>query len=170
MSSGTTRGCRIEPAGPADLDALVQLLGELFTLEQDFRVEPAKQRRGLEMLLGDPNRAAVLVARDESGGPALAMVTGQLVISTAEGGASILVEDLIVSRALRGRGVGRALLGALLDWGRARGATRAQLLADTHNDPALAFYDHLGWRRIGMLPWRLPLPPAPEAMAEARRS
>jgi GNAT superfamily N-acetyltransferase len=73
------------------------------------------------------------------------MCSGQLVYSTAEGAASVWIEDVVVAEAWRGRSIGRALLGSVLDWAAARGATRAQLLADLDNQPALDFYRKLGW-------------------------
>lgn len=136
--------CRIDFAGEADIVALVELLGALFTIEQDFRHDRACQERGLRMLLDQRERAAIVVARDDAG-RAIGMVTAQLVISTAQGGPSAWVEDLVVQDEHRGRGVGRALLERVLEWATSRGATRAQLLADLDNAPALAFYDQLGW-------------------------
>jgi GNAT superfamily N-acetyltransferase len=134
----------IRTATPADLDALVRLLHVLFSIEADFRPDPARQRRGLALLLADPQRAAVLVA--ERSGAVIGMATAQLVISTAEGGASALVEDVVVDERERGTGVGRRLLDALEAWAREQGATRLQLLADRENAPALRFYERLGWR------------------------
>jgi GNAT superfamily N-acetyltransferase len=134
----------IRPATPADLDALVRLLHVLFSIEVDFRPDPARQRRGLALLLADPQRAAVLVA--ERSGAVIGMATAQLVISTAEGGPSALVEDVVVDERERGTGVGRRLLDALEAWARGQGATRLQLLADRENAPALRFYERLGWR------------------------
>jgi GNAT superfamily N-acetyltransferase len=134
----------IRSATPADLDALVRLLAVLFSIEADFRPAPERQRRGLSLLLADPERAAVLVA--ERAGTVIGMVTAQLVVSTAEGGVSAVVEDLVVEAAARGSGVGRRLLDASEAWARWRGATRLQLLADRENAPALRFYERLGWR------------------------
>ena len=74
------------------------------------------------------------------------MATAQLVVSTAEGGPSALVEDVVVAGAERRHGVGRRLLAALESWASKRGATRLQLLADRENLPALRFYEQLGWR------------------------
>jgi GNAT superfamily N-acetyltransferase len=138
------------PANPNDLPALIKLLDTLFSIEQDFAPQPEKQRRGLERLLADPERACIMVARDKAG-RAIAMASAQLVISTAEGAPSAWVEDVVVSDAYRGQGLGKQVLAALLDWARGQGATRAQLLADLDNTPALAFYDHLGWQgtRLG---------------------
>jgi GNAT superfamily N-acetyltransferase len=139
----------IREASSADLDALVRLLGILFAIEEDFRPDAVRQRRGLWLMLEDPARRRVLVA--ERGGAVIGMVTGQLVVSTAEGAPAVLVEDLIVEEAERGRGVGRLLLRALEAWARERGATRLQLLADRGNEQALAFYARLGWRATRLL-------------------
>ncbi|MEY2669237.1 MAG: hypothetical protein RJA59_1875, partial [Pseudomonadota bacterium] len=65
--------------------------------------------------------------------------------STAEGAASVWVEDMVVAAASRRLGVGRRLLRAVEEWGATRGATRLQLLADRENRSALAFYASLGW-------------------------
>lgn len=127
----------------ADVDRLVGLLRQLFELEADFHPDDARQRAGLRMMLDDAERRTVLVA--ERGGAVVGMVTAQLVVSTAEGAPSGLVEDMVVDVAERGRGVGAALLRAIEAWARARGATRLQLLADRGNAPALAFYARMGW-------------------------
>jgi ribosomal protein S18 acetylase RimI-like enzyme len=136
-------GAVVRPAEPRDLDALVRLLDVLFSLEADFTPDAERQRRGLAALLADPGRCVVLVA--ERGGLVAGMVTGQVLVSTAEGGPSVLAEDLVVEEAARGLGLGRALLDALDHWARARGATRVQLLVDEENLEALAFYRRLAW-------------------------
>ena len=134
----------IRRATEADVGALVALLGELFSIEADFRPEETRQRRGLALLLASPAERLVLVA--ERGGEVAGMVTVQLVVSTAEGALSGLLEDLVVAAGERGRGTGRRLVEAAEAWARARGATRLQLLADRENPPALGFYERLGWR------------------------
>lgn len=138
-----TSGLTVRRGTEADLDALVALLGVLFSIESDFRPAPERQRRGLALLLGCGARAAVLVAERE--GAVVGMVTAQLVVSTAEGGLSAWLEDLVVLEAERGRGAGRALAEAARGWAAERGAVRLQLLADRENAPALAFYRRLGW-------------------------
>jgi GNAT superfamily N-acetyltransferase len=134
----------IRSATPADTERLVRLLGILFSIEADFRPDPERQRRGIALMLADPERRTVLVA--EHTGEVVAMVTAQLVVSTAEGGPAALVEDMVVEAAERGRGFGRRLLEAAEAWAAARGATRLQLLADRENEPALRFYARMGWR------------------------
>jgi GNAT superfamily N-acetyltransferase len=139
----------IRPATTPDLDALVELLAELFSIEADFSPDPARQRRGLALMLAEPERRRVLVAECE--GTVVGMVTGQLLVSTAEGGLSLLVEDMIVRQRQRHRGLGRRLLAAMEAWALERGATRAQLLADAENTPALDFYGRVGWERTQLV-------------------
>lgn len=140
---------RIRPARGGDIPALVRLLGELFSIERDFRPDPERQRRGLALMLEAGAGRVVLVA--ERDGRVLGMVTGQLVVSTAEGATSALVEDMIVEAGERGLGVGRALLETVERWAAEQGATRLQLLADRDNAPALAFYARLGWDRTRLV-------------------
>lgn len=132
----------IRPARAEDLDAMVGLLQALFAIEADFAADADRQRRGLHLLLAD-ERACLLVA--EAGGSVAGMCSGQLLVSTAEGGPSLLVEDVVVDEKRRGQGLGRLLVEAVSAWGVRRGATRLQLLADRNNEPALAFYRRLGW-------------------------
>jgi GNAT superfamily N-acetyltransferase len=144
-----TEAQSIRPAREPDLPSLVELLRQLFALEPDFKADPERQRRGLALLLADPDRAVVLVA--ERAGKVIGMVTGQLVISTAEGAPSAWLEDMVVDAAERGRGTGPLLLDALQAWAVSRGATRLQLLADRENAPALRFYAKALWQPTRMI-------------------
>lgn len=139
---------RIRHACPEDLDHLIGLLTVLFAIEADFRPEPHRQRRGLELLLAD-ERACLLAA--EAGGEVIGMASGQVTISTAEGGPALLVEDVVVRPEWQGRGIGRQLLAALAEWAAARNITRLQLLADRDNAPALAFYAKEGWQATQLI-------------------
>jgi GNAT superfamily N-acetyltransferase len=143
---------RVEPARKADIPALVQLLSLLFSIEQDFRPDSEKQRKGLELLLEKPENAVLLVCRTAR--EVVGMVSAQLVISTATGAPSAWIEDLVLLPEYRARDLGRRLLDAAADWAWARGARRLQLLADADNSPALAFYAHLGWQPTRLFAWR----------------
>jgi GNAT superfamily N-acetyltransferase len=135
----------VRPAAQADVDAMVRLLQDLFALEEDFRPDPRCQRRGLRLLLeGCGKHRCLLVG--ESQGRLIAMASVQVLISTAEGGLVGLVEDVVVHRDYRARGVGRQLMAAISAWADRHGLTRLQLLADRNNRPALQFYAALGWQ------------------------
>ena len=141
----------VRPATPDDLEQLVQLLHQLFEMEADFSPCERRQHRGLHLLMAD-ERACVLVA--ELGSKVHGMCTAQLVISTAEGGYSAWVEDVVVRRSWRGMGIGRKLLEGITHWAHQQGARRLQLLADRENQSALGFYEYLGWRPTQLVAWR----------------
>ncbi len=143
-----TTPATIRTATPADLDQLTALLEMLFAIEKDFVFDPARQRCGLTMLLTN-ERAAVLVAEEEE--QVVGMCTGQLTISTAEGGPALLVEDVVINQQHRGQGLGRKLLAALAEWAADQGAQRLQLLADRNNEAGLTFYQKLGWQRTELI-------------------
>jgi GNAT superfamily N-acetyltransferase len=138
-----TPGMMIRRATMGDIDAMSRMLGGLFSSEPDFAADPPKQRRGLEAVLRSGEAAAFVAETDP--GIAVGMVTVQLVISTAEGGPSGLLEDLFVEEPYRREGVGAALVGAVEAWCLERGATRVQLLADRDNERAFRFYDAAGY-------------------------
>jgi ribosomal protein S18 acetylase RimI-like enzyme len=134
----------IRNAQTSDMDAMVGLLKALFSIEADFSIDKARQRRGLKLMLdGCLKHRCIKVA--EVKGQVIGMCTAQTLISTAEGGIVALVEDVVVDLQFRGRGIGRKLMACIEDWARSRGATRMQLLADRTNFSALDFYDKIGW-------------------------
>jgi ribosomal protein S18 acetylase RimI-like enzyme len=138
----------IRPAQQQDIDAMVLLLKNLFALEKDFSFNHERQHAGLKMLL-DQSSAIVLVAEQE--GQVIGMCSGQTVISTAEGGPALLVEDVVVADAWQNRGIGRSLLGQLTERAGKRGICRLQLLADRYNSKAIGFYNRLGWHTTQLI-------------------
>ena len=127
---------------------MLLLLQQLFGIEEDFYFDAERQRKGLELLLDSPS-SAIMVA--EKRDLVIAMATAQLVISTAEGRPSLLVEDVIVKPSWQKQGIGSQLLQTLADWGADKGARRMQLLADRTNSPALDFYHRDGWQQTQLI-------------------
>ncbi|HHB76335.1 MAG TPA: GNAT family N-acetyltransferase [Desulfobulbus sp.] len=141
--AGTVRRAR---AG--DLEPLADLLEILFSIEEDFQPDRELQIQGLGLLLKNP-QAVLLVAEQDS--RVIGMCSGQLLISTAEGGPVVLVEDLVVAPGYRNKGTGSLLLENLTRWAADRHATRLQLLADCNNTPALDFYRKSGWQTTALI-------------------
>lgn len=138
----------IRRAEQADIPVLLGLLEMLFSIEKDFIFNAEKQERGLRLLLTE-SRAAIMVA--EQDGQVIGMCSGQLLISTAQGGPSALVEDVTVLPTYQGKGIGKQLLAAISAWAVNQGASRVQLLADRNNTPALAFYQKIGFQTTEMI-------------------
>jgi GNAT superfamily N-acetyltransferase len=60
-----------------------------------------------------------------------------------------LLVGMFVEPVERGRGLGAALVAAVVAWARARGATSLYLWVTATNDSAIALYDKCGFRRTG---------------------
>jgi GNAT superfamily N-acetyltransferase len=133
----------IDFATAEDFPHLADLLAELFTLESDFAPERDKQLRGLRLILDEPALGKLFVLRID--GEVAGMANALITVSTAEGGKVLLLEDVIVSRAHRGGGLGRKLVEHVLAWAKQQGMTRVTLLADRDNHSALDFYRKLGF-------------------------
>lgn len=133
---------KFRQAKQSDIVGLLPLLETLFGIEKDFIFDQEKQIQGLELLLTSAT-AEVIVASTED--MVVGMVTGQLVISTAQGGNSLLVEDLVVHTEHRRKGIATQLLQAVCHWGEKNGASRTQLLADKNNEAGLHFYARQEW-------------------------
>ena len=140
-----------------DIPAMVQFLGELFTIEDDFSVNAEKQFRGLELLL-EHSHCVVLVA--ELNNDVVGMITLQRVISTAIGEYVGIIEDVVVSQNYRGRGIGTKLLAVAIEEAEQRGWKRLALGVDLRNTKAIEFYQKQGFTTSHMgLMYYLPLVP-----------
>lgn len=139
---------RIDFASADDLPQLADFLAELFTLESDFQPERDKQLRGLRLILDSPALGRLFVLRIN--GKVAGMANALITVSTVEGGHVLLLEDVIISREYRGKGLGRRLLEHVLDWAQGQGMTRVTLLADRDNKAALDFYHALGFEHSHM--------------------
>jgi len=138
----------IDFAKPDDLDAMANLLAELFTLESDFQPEREKQLRGLRLILENPSIGQLFVLRADA--QVAGMANALLTISTAEGCRVVLLEDVIVKAKYRGQKLGQQLVDHVLEWAVANGFPRVTLLADQDNTPALSFYKKMGFESSAM--------------------
>ncbi len=135
-------------ATAADLDALADLLAELFTLESDFTPDRTKQLAALQTILDNPALGRLFVLKTH--GAVIGMANALITVSTAEGGRVVLLEDVVLKRECRGQGLGRRLIEHVFAWAAQAGMTRATLLADRDNAAALAFYRQLGFSPSSM--------------------
>jgi GNAT superfamily N-acetyltransferase len=140
---------QIDFAASTDLDAMADLLHELFTLESDFRPLREKQLAALRWILDHPAHGRLFVLRDAGG--VVGTVNALISISTAEGGPVLILEDVIVAAGHRGSGLGRHLVKHVLAWAAAEGMSRVTLLADRENESALRFYRTLGFEESAMV-------------------
>ncbi len=142
---------QVRKAGKEDIVDLTELLRILFSIEVDFTFHEETHRKGLSLLLEQPeDKAVIFIAEYRK--KVIGMVTAQMTVSTAAGGFSAWLEDLVVFPEYQGEGVGRILCETVLDWCREKGCLRVQLLADKDNFPALDFYRKGEWEGSNMIP------------------
>src|SRR5215210_7467962 len=147
----------IEPATFEDLDELSVLLGELFSVESDFRPNKEKQLRGLRLIFEQPNRGRVFVLRRE--GAIVGMINLLFTISTAEGGFVVVLEDLVIHKKYQGKGYGKLLLNHAVEFARQKNFLRITLLTDRPENVAQEFFRKHGFHESSMIPMRLLLTP-----------
>lgn len=99
---------------------------------------------GVERLLDDRDTEFVLgTPHDDAPPSGVAQLRYRYGIWRA--GFDCLLEDLYVTDAARGAGMGRALVEAALDRARERGCRRVELNVNEANDAALALYGSFGF-------------------------
>ena len=155
MSSDSSLATRIEPATLEDLPALVELVGSLLDLEEDFEPDRKKQEHGLRLILEQPNRGRIFVLRTDHA--IMGMVNLQFTISTAEGGFVLLLEDVIIHPEHRGEGYGTRLVEYVIDFARKKEFRRITLLTDKISEESQRFFQRFGFAKSHMIPMRLPL-------------
>lgn len=127
----TEPGFRLEQAGLAELEALVDLDAEAFGGSLD------DIRRRVERDLGEAgSRIFMAWSGDVS--------VGKVGVLTEEAGHYL--RAVAVRRDLRGRGYGRQILSAVLGMLTAEGTRRVSLDVETENDNALRLYQSCGLR------------------------
>ncbi|MEI6035382.1 MAG: GNAT family N-acetyltransferase [Verrucomicrobiae bacterium] len=142
---------RIEPATLDDLLELAELLGELFTEEEDFTPNPEKQVRGLRLILEQPSRGRIFVLRNQT--KIVGMINLLITISTAEGGFVLLLEDLVIRREHRRQGYGSRLLKHAIEFARQKNFLRITLLTDRPSESRAIYLKH-GFVESGMVTMR----------------
>ncbi len=132
----------IRPAVPADLLTIVQFIRDLAEYERLTDQCHADADSLREDLFGAAPAAEVLIAEvdDVPAGFALFFATYSSFLTRR----GLWLEDLFVSPPLRGRGVGRALLGAVAEVASARGCGRLEWSVLDWNAPAIGLYTSLG--------------------------
>ncbi len=142
----------IELAKKEDIESLLPLLEELFSLEEEFSFDAELQRKALQMLVESDN-ARILVAKN--GAEVIGMVSLQYLVSSALGERAAILEDMAVLQKHRGEGIGGMLLEKAKSFAQEEGIRRITLLTDTTNIPARKFYQKHGFHESSMIPLRL---------------
>jgi ribosomal protein S18 acetylase RimI-like enzyme len=99
-------------------------------------------REELIAVLADP-ATTLLVAREG----AMIVATATVIVYTTPAWTKARIEDLVVDQGMRGRGVGKALVGECLNIARERGAGVVELQSARRREVANRLYPSLGFER-----------------------
>jgi GNAT superfamily N-acetyltransferase len=142
----------IRPATRADINAIARLWEKLVAYHQRLNPDLPKAtpdggqlyaQRLLERM--DNGQTSILVAEDE--GQVIGFVLGVVVDLVPDMFMQEIcgfLADIFVEAEYRGRGVGRALVGALTDWFRSQGLDYFEWYVAAHNIEGRRF-----WRAMG---------------------
>ncbi len=138
---------RIRRAAASDVPEILALIREL----ADYEHAPDEARATADDLLRDGFSAAprFFVELAEWDGRVAGFAFWFFNYSTWQGRPGLYLEDLFVRPAFRGRGLGKALLLRLARIAVDRGCGRFQWQVLDWNEPAIAFYEALGAKRLG---------------------
>jgi GNAT superfamily N-acetyltransferase len=141
---------RVRPARPDDLPQALDLFDQLDRFQSGWRVfEPRtslrdEAERRYRTALDSPDSRLVVAEGD---GGIVGIAHGSLLaISSISDEVALDVENLIVLPSHRRRGVARALVLALAQFARDRGAPRLALKTYSLNDEAMRFWESMGFR------------------------
>jgi N-acetylglutamate synthase-like GNAT family acetyltransferase len=143
---------RVEPATIEDLSALTELVMNLFALSGDFSPDREVQKRGLQLILEQPNRGRIFVVRNHD--QIFGMVNLLFTISTARGGFVILMEDVVIHPDHRGQGYGTMLVDYVVDFAKKKHFKRITLLTDRISAESQEFFTKMGFDYSNMIPMR----------------
>jgi ribosomal protein S18 acetylase RimI-like enzyme len=134
----------IRRATVADVD----LVAPLFDAYRQFYKLPSNLALSRDFLAArlSRNESIVLLAQSSDGTP-VGFVQLYSSFSSLRAAPNYILNDLFVSPAARGRGVGRLLMEAAADTARAAGAAGMTLSTAVTNTTAQALYESLGWKR-----------------------
>lgn len=141
---------QIRPATPADVPQILAFVRELAEFEREPDAVLATEPM-LEAALFGPRPAAEVVIADDADGKAQGFALFFQNFSTWTGLPGMYLEDLYVTPAARGAGVGKALLRHLADIAVTRGYARFEWSVLDWNQPAIDFYRAMG--ATGMDEW-----------------
>ena len=137
------QGFTIEPAIAVDAPAVIRLISRVYD-EYGFIFEPTEELPDLLAFTQHyvaPHGAFFVIRQN---GQVVGSVGGERL---GEGSAEL--HRLYLDADLRGRGLGRALVEAVIAWCRAEGVVHLLLWSDTRFDRAHALYERMGFQRAG---------------------
>lgn len=149
-------GIEIAPLrSAAELAALLPLIAAYQRFYAVEDVDDERNRAFFARFLSPSEDGAILVAREDGEARGYACLYWHL--SSLAAAATVLMNDLFVAEPDRGRGLGRALIGASAALARGRGAAALEWSTAPDNARAQALYDSTGAAKSTWIEYELEL-------------
>jgi GNAT superfamily N-acetyltransferase len=139
-------GLRMRAATKEDLPLILQFVRELADYEKMTDEVVLDEAVFGEHLFGERSVAEVVIAEYEGAPAGFTLFFPNF--STFLGKPGIYLEDLYVRPAMRGKGIGKALLSNLARLACVRGCGRLEWSVLDWNEPAIGFYQSIGARAM----------------------
>jgi len=143
-ASTTPTPSRVRPAAPGDVPVVLRLVRELAEYELAVDAVDASQEQLREALFPADRAPAAFAHVAEVGGEVVGCAIWFLSFSTWTGTHGIWLEDLYVTPAQRGSGLGQELLRTLAAICVERGYSRLEWWVLDWNAPSIGFYESIG--------------------------
>ncbi len=139
----------VRDADEADLPAIRSLLSELTAaMEDPADFDPERAAENCRALLGRAGHHLLIASIDGVPCGLIPLTVRQSLLNAHPSG---LIDELVVARRARGRGVGRRLIQAAVDRCRELGCSEVEVSTERGNRRARAFYRACGFSEEGVL-------------------
>jgi GNAT superfamily N-acetyltransferase len=145
----------IAPVAPGEYEELQPLIAAYQRFYEVEEIDEERNRAFFRRFLAPSEDGMLIGARD--GDRLLGYACLYWHFSSTEARETVLMNDLYVDEAARGRGVGRALIEASADVARERGAAHLEWATDPDNHTAQRLYDSTGAERSEWVEYELGL-------------
>ena len=132
----------IREAIPTDVEAITNLMRDFAGFEKLAEYFEAKPENLAAVMFGQNAFASGLVAEDN--GEMIAYALFYPNYATFRGQRGMYLEDLYISQAHRGRGIGEAMIRKVAQIAKEEGCRRIDFQVLEWNQPAIGFYERLG--------------------------
>jgi GNAT superfamily N-acetyltransferase len=143
----------IAPIAAEEFDRLLPLIAAYRRFYEVEEVDDERNRTFFRRFLAPSEDGLLLGA--QIGGEILGYACLYWHFSSLEPAETVLLNDLFVSEAARGRGIGRALIGAAVEVARERGAPYVEWSTAPDNHTAQRLYDTMGAERSEWITYEL---------------
>lgn len=134
----------IRPATASDVDIIYRLLLQLAdSTGQRHKLQSRSEDFLKHGFAGNPQFDVLLAEQNDT---VIGLSLFFYTFSSWRGKPGVYIQDLVVDRNARGRGIGRALIVETIRCAIQKGATHLRLSVEQNNRQAIGFYNNLGLR------------------------